>query len=364
MKKILLFLPSLHVGGAERVTLTLINSLVNRYELYLFLLDGRGELTKAVPPQCNIIVFNSRFKKYPIISFISTVLSIRPDAILLAMWPYTSIFGILSKLFYSSATVLAVEHTSLSAQYQDKNILFKLFLRFSLALSCRLVDTTAGVSSGVAKDIAKVAYIPSHLIRTIHNPVDPPSPVSQADSIYALSHWSPRAVVKLLFVGQLKQPKCISNILHALNKLPDDFHLLIVGEGREFRTLLQLVHKLNLSSRVVFAGYHEDLAKFYKNADMLVLASEREGLPTVMIEALSYGLPIVSTDCNYGPSEILNNEHLGILVPVNDVDSLVQGILQASNARYDVKLLHDRYLDFHPQLITQQYISALGVEKD
>jgi len=81
-------------------------------------------------------------------------------------------------------------------------------------------------------------------------------------------------------------------------------------------------------------------------ARLLALSSKWEGLPTVLVEALACGTPVVSTDCRSGPMEILQDGRFGKLVPVEDVESLAEAILETFRSSPDRVLLRQRAQDF------------------
>ena len=84
-----------------------------------------------------------------------------------------------------------------------------------------------------------------------------------------------------------------------------------------------------------------------------------EGLPTVLIEALACGLPIVSTDCPYGPAEILVGGRYGRLTPVGDGDALARAILEALDSPHDTDALKRRAADFAPEVVAENYLRLL-----
>ena len=107
------------------------------------------------------------------------------------------------------------------------------------------------------------------------------------------------------------------------------------------------------------AFVRELLQPHYAHADLYAMSSTHEGLPTVLIEALDHGVPVVSTDCPSGPREILQDGKYGTLVPVGDVDALAQAMLAALHAPHDPAALKARARDFAVDTIADQYLDHL-----
>jgi glycosyltransferase involved in cell wall biosynthesis len=105
--------------------------------------------------------------------------------------------------------------------------------------------------------------------------------------------------------------------------------LLILGEGEERSALEALTRKLGVSEDVALPGFVENPYPYLRQSALFVLSSAWEGLPTVLIEALALGAPIVSTDCPSGPAEILSNGRYGFLVPVGDVEAMADAMYKA-----------------------------------
>ena len=109
------------------------------------------------------------------------------------------------------------------------------------------------------------------------------------------------------------------------------------------------------------AGFADNPYPWYLTADVYVLSSDWEGLPTVLIEALESGLPIVSTDCESGPKEILENGRYGKLVPMNDIDALSNAIMVSLSEYHDKESLKMRARDFSIENISKQYLEYFGL---
>ena len=135
----------------------------------------------------------------------------------------------------------------------------------------------------------------------------------------------------ILAVGKLIKRKDFDVLLAAFARLVAHrpARLIVLGEGRMRPKLLALAKALKVEEIVDFPGFNENPYAFFAKADLFVLSSRNEALPTVLIEAMACGCPVVSTDCPYGPREILEEGRLGALVPVGDAESLAMAMDRA-----------------------------------
>lgn len=139
---------------------------------------------------------------------------------------------------------------------------------------------------------------------------------------------SPKKTTVIGQVGRLDPNKCTKNLIHAVKQLVDlnyRIELLIVGDGYLKKELINLTKELELSDIVHFKGHQEHVLKYYNAMDMLVIASNSEGLSLVMLEAMLSGLPVVATDVG-AAREVITDKESGIIVPPNDVNALKEGI--------------------------------------
>ena len=137
----------------------------------------------------------------------------------------------------------------------------------------------------------------------------------------------PRTKTQLLFVGRLAQKKGINYLLEAIAELYDrSVELVIVGDGPERNALKKEVARLKISSQVRFLGHitdQEKLVEVYQGADIFILPSLGEGMSNAVLEALSSGLPIISTDV--GDAQALINKN-GIIIERRSSNSIVEAI--------------------------------------
>lgn len=134
----------------------------------------------------------------------------------------------------------------------------------------------------------------------------------------------------ILSIGRLEKQKNFLGLLKAFKLVTKKFKfqkLIIVGSGSEKNTLTKYINENNLKKNVRLAGYKKS-EKYFKMSGIFVLNSLFEGLPNVLIEALSFKIPIISTRCLSGPSEILLNGKYGNLVAVNDHKGLAKKLIK------------------------------------
>lgn len=133
-----------------------------------------------------------------------------------------------------------------------------------------------------------------------------------------------------LAVGRLSQQKNFSALLNAWSLICNDcseWKLIIVGKGELENSLRKQAENLKLCN-IIFAGHSNDIAKYYRQASCFVLSSEYEGFPMVILEAQSFGLPVISFDCKTGPKDLIQNNKTGFLVEDGNIEALAKKMLE------------------------------------
>jgi glycosyltransferase involved in cell wall biosynthesis len=194
------------------------------------------------------------------------------------------------------------------------------------------------VSQGVAEDLARSTGLRGDAIKVIHNPIITPSLRYKANEPFEHPWFKPGQPSVIIAVGRLTPQKDFPALISAFAKLRAYrfARLLILGEGEERNNLEKLIVELGLSDDIDMPGFVDNPYPFMKNASVFVLSSRWEGLPTVLGEALYFGVPIVSTDCRSGPREILKEGIYGRLVPVGNPDLLALAIQEALDGKVPV----------------------------
>ena len=185
------------------------------------------------------------------------------------------------------------------------------------------------VSQGVADDLRGAAGIAPARIEVIPNPFDFAAIRSLAKAPAALPQRP-----YLIHVGRFSGQKRHDLLLDAFARLRAPGRLVLLADPDP--ALARMIRERGLGERVQVAGFQQNPYPWIASAELLVLSSDHEGLPNVLIEAIALGVPVVSTDCPSGPREILGAALPGCLVPTGDAASLAAAIERALADRPDV----------------------------
>ena len=297
-----------------------------------------------------------RIRNVPIALF--KYLRLRKPSVLMAnMWPLTSAAIISNLLYRFRVRIVVVDHCLLSIQYSSRKWKFNILGKISIFLTYRMADWVVGVSVGVKDDLEAISGVGPGRFRVIYNAVPSCPVVDDVELLHAESLWGCPKGERILTIGNFKPEKNHLLLLEAFARLPrPDSRLMFVGAGETEQYIRSLSADLGLSHRVIFAGFRSYTWPFYLTSDLFVLSSDYEGLGNVLVEALSAGLRVVSTDCPTGPREVLDNGNWGRLTPVGDVDSLSQAINDSLNEPAVVNRLITRSKEFAPDVIARQYL--------
>jgi glycosyltransferase involved in cell wall biosynthesis len=277
------------------------------------------------------------------------------------MWPLTVIAPLAARMAGFRGKVLVSEHAILSQQYASWGVIHGLALRASTFAGYRLASARVGVSKGTCADMAALSRMAPDKFVTIHNPVRFATRPKPDDMRVAHALWATDGP-RILTVGNLKPEKNHPLLLRAFAKMAHpDARLMLLGQGTSAAALRALASELGIANRVILAGFHTDPSPFYATADLFVLSSDHEGFGNVIVEALSFGLPVVSTDCPSGPAEILGGGRWGRLVPVGDAAALARAMDETLAAPVDRDALRRRAADFAPEIAARKYLELLGV---
>ena len=329
--RVALFVSSLKGGGAERAMLEIARGLSCRgMAVDLVLVKATGPYLELLPTEVRVIDLDSSKAISCFVRFVRYLRRERPDVLISSM-DTQNIVAIVARMFgvWDTAIVARRESTfTMQLRYGGFKSRAKLRLeRFLL----RFADAIVTVSRAASDDLAQSAPCIAPQIRVIHNPIVRYDLTAKASETADHPWLQDSSTPVVLAVGQLHPVKDYPTLLNAfarvvLKSLPAK--LVILGEGPEEVALRRLAEELGASEAIEFPGFVMNPLAYMSRARLFVLSSLYEGLPTVLVEALACGTPVVSTDCPSGPREILQNGALGPLVPVGDWRALGQAMLE------------------------------------
>ncbi|HHD63370.1 MAG TPA: glycosyltransferase [Desulfobulbaceae bacterium] len=171
-----------------------------------------------------------------------------------------------------------------------------------------------------------------------------------------------RKKIRILSIGSLRYAKGFDVLIRAMNLLKnkEQFGLLILCKGSLCDELHSQVKEMGLESCIKLGGFIHDPGPFYSIASLFVLSSRYEGFAGVLLEALSFGVPIISTDCKSRPAEILENGKWGKLVPVENPGLLAKAIDEALESNHASNALKERAKYFAPRVVAQRYLDLMA----
>lgn len=327
---------SMGSGGAERVLVNLLEAMSeqrrSQTSVHVVLLD-RGEETRALPSSVEKHVLDSRGSLVrSIVGLSGQLRRIKPDLVV----SFLVRANVASSLVCRSLGIPSVlcERMHLSSHLAGRYSGLRLVAARTLPrLAYRFASRLVGVSQGVTDDMIAQFGADPRRTDTLVNPFD-------LSAIERDSREPPEFDLPDRFIvaaGRLEPAKAMDELIDAYLVSGVEPALVILGEGSELSKLQARVDAAGAAGRIQMPGYARNPFAIMARAEAYVSASTNEGFPNAMVEAMALGLPVIATDCQSGPAEILAGvsrlgcrgatfaDH-GILVPEHDVRALSEAI--------------------------------------
>lgn len=362
--RILIFLHSFEPGGVERVALRLAGAWADSgHDVRLAVGRDEGPQRAFAPPH---VVYDfaptSRLARpfetlWLVWHLIGSVRRHRPDVLFCAGCTYM-IVAALVRLFLRHECPPIVAKLSNSLERRDLWWPARAAYRMWLRDHRNVVERVVGMAPPMHEEIRRCLKIAQERIAIV------PDPALSCDDIRALSAVDSREGPGRTFVavGRLTRQKNFSLLLRAFARIAErDDRLLILGEGAQRKRLERLVQKLGVASQVAMPGHSGSVADALTSADVFVSSSNYEGLPSVVVEALAAGLPIVSTDCSACMDYLLGYGKLGRLVPIRDAAALAQAMREApSRDQVPVEAMREAAMQFTIERSAALYLEVMA----
>lgn len=327
-RRIAIYLPSLEGGGAERVMLYLAKGFAQRgLCVDMVLVEAKGPYLDQLPDGVRLIDLKARRTLTSLLPLLRYLRRECPNALVSTLPHANAIALIVKKLFAEQLRVVARQESIFQMEYANAGFKYRMTLKLERLL-LPFADAVVAVSNGAADDLKHGAPNISHLVQVIHNPVVWPDHAERAGRPVEHPWFGDPDLPVILSAGRLVAIKDHATLLRAFAELAKSrpARLVLLGEGPERRNLIALARHLEIAHAVDFPGFEINPFAFMAKASAFVLSSVYEGLPTVLIEAMASGTPVISTDCPSGPREILKGGKWGHLVPVGDSRALAKAM--------------------------------------
>ncbi len=370
---------SLDGGGAERVVSYLLTYCVkNKIKAHLILMNTtiKYEIPEGI--EIHFIEKSDAYEsgimktlKIPFLAYkYSRLLKSLKITHSLSFLTRPNLINIISsKLTNHNFKLITNERAYPSLQYGYKNIQ-SFFNKKMIRSLYKQSDLVISNSFGNSKDLVDNFDVPSNKMKVIHNPID----LEKINKIEEVKDFYDDTKFNLITIGRLDVGKNHSLLIDAIERLKNpNIRLYIFGAGNMQKELELKIKKQKLNNQVVLAGFDPNPYKYLKKADLFIFGSSHEGFPNVLLEAMSCGLPILTTNCKSGPSEIMQLKSIrndimktdyGILVPIKNIELMAKGIQYFISKKTYLKNCKSHVLkrseDFRKNKILKEYIDIIN----
>lgn len=328
--KILLVLESLKLGGTERVASGLANSWARRGHLVTLLtfadresdfyeLDGKVNRIYLDSVRNIRNVIHGFVVAVKLIPKIRKVVNDGKADVVISFLPHVNVITLLA--LFKKTRVVATEHGHPPAYMYEVSYHWRLLRLLTYWLADKIVALTPESSEWIR------THIPFAKVKAIPNPY---VPLSRTPPEIRPNNFLKEDQKLLLSAGRLSSEKGFDILIRAffeVSKFYPEWVLVILGEGEDEKKLRDLIATLGLKSKVLLPGKAGNMEDWYRRADLFAMSSRHEGFPMVLLEAMAFGCPCISFDCDVGPRNIIRNGIDGRLVrPTGDGQALAKAM--------------------------------------
>jgi len=327
---IAILVPSMCGGGAERAMLNLAIGLQERgLNVDVVLGKAKGPYLGNIPSEIRIIDLKAS-RILTSLRGLMMYLKKEQPASLISVMPHTNVVAILARYLARTNTkiIAVIQDAIFSGLPNTMGLKFRV-VRLLTKLLYPKANSIVTVSNGVAEDVFRLGGIAKSKVKVIFNPMITPELKDKAKAEVGHKWFVAKDRPVLVSAGRLTAQKDFKTLLRAFKIVLErrKAYLMILGQGEERDSLKKLISELGLDKEVDMPGFVDNPYAYIAKADVFILSSAWEGLPGVLIEALALGTPVVSTNCFFGPQEILKEGRLGRLVPVGDWKMLANAVV-------------------------------------
>ena len=347
--KVLVLHGHLSMGGEERVLLNVLKNLVElNYDVDLLITWNHGKnnlFENEIPKKVN---YEFLFKNYDGKSkIIKEIFRLRAK---------TTYLKKVEKRIKEKKYDIVIDYSSNLLKYNNFDIKIPVFawIHFSLTFGEKLseekiekykkqykkYDKILAICDTMRDEFVDILGIDKTKVELVYNPINLERIKEKAENLNLdyEKYLKEDYFLQVSRLTQQKQPEHLVDIYYKLKQRGIKEKLYFIGNGEKVELIKQKIKEYNLENDVILLGQIENPYPFFKNAKLFVHTAKYEGLPTVLLESLAFGTPVISYDCPTGPKDILGkNSEYGELIPLNDKDEFVEKVyeLMNNNKKYE-----------------------------
>ena len=343
--KILVLHGHLSMGGEERVLLNVLRNLVElNYDVDLLITWNHKEnnlFENEIPKKVNYeFLFDSYNGKNKLIKEIYRIKA------------KTTYLKKIEKKIKNEKYDIVIDYSSNLLKYDNFDIKIPVFawIHFSLTFGEKLTlekikkykkqykkySKIFAITRVMKEEFINKVGIDEKKVELVYNPIDLKLIQKKAENVEKKyeNYLKQDYFLQVSRLTQQKQPEHLVDIYYKLKQSGIKEKLYFIGDGEKKEIIKQKIKEYNLEDDIILLGQIENPYPFFKNAKLFVHTAKYEGLPTVLLESLALGTPVVSYDCPTGPRDILGkNSEYGELISLNDKDMFVEKVLELMNSK-------------------------------
>ena len=347
--KILVLHGHLSMGGEERVLLNVLRNLIELgYNVDLLITWNHGEnnlFENEIPKKVNYeFLFDNYNGKSKIIK---EIYRLRTKTIYLKK---------VEKIIEEKKYDVIIDYSSNLLKYKNFDIKVPIFawIHFSLTFGEKLsgekvekykkqykkYDKILTICDTMRDEFVEILGMDKTKVELVYNPINLEIIRKKAENVNPKyeNYLKEDYFLQVSRLTQQKQPEHLVDIYYKLKQRGIKEKLYFIGNGEKVKLIRQKIKEYNLEDDIILLGQIENPYPFFKNAKLFLHTAKYEGLPTVLLESLAFGTPVVAYDCPTGPKDILGkNSEYGELIPLNDKDTFVKRVYELidNNEKYE-----------------------------
>lgn len=345
--KILLVIPNLSAGGAERVMSYICQNLNKSKFNAALLVIGHKKDAKYTVSNTRVIYLEKSRILFSVFRLFNHIRKNNYDIVFSAISDLNNLMGMYS-LFFSKTKFVGREVNISSVLKKYPESTNRKYPKFLTKIGVKYLDKIICQSDDMINDFAQLNPKLKNKLFKINNPI--------TDDFKPKSNKLPKScIAKLITVGSLQPRKGHDRILMALSSLDIPFHYTLIGSGFLEENLKNMVQQLNLEENVEFIPYTDEVHNYLKKSHIFLQGSYVEGFPNALLESCAVGTPVIAYNAPGGINEIIENEVNGYIV--NNQEEFLTALkkVYASNSFYPQTVSDSVYKKYSKEIILSQY---------